>query len=384
MTVYLTFFLALIICASAPRLSSHFRTQLAFAISFIFVGLRYEMAFDWPYYKEMYGVFASMSSSEFFDNFAQVQLIYPAEPGFLTATFLFGRIFADFEVMQASIYLLFLASFWTLGRQIGTNNFAASLIIVHLFLLFTLEFSTIRQSIALSLFNFGLAFYISKRKALGSIMFLVSALFQLSSLMYVAALMIATTAKRRHYMAVIFGLLFAIPISSNSILLGIASFLPPLFESKLIYYVRDREVDFNAVEVAFTVVFYTLMIVCAARVDALNGPLMSEKGRYVLRLISVLSVVAFCFLFEHVFRNRIFYEVVILFSLLAFSQVRVSRTWFLAPVFSMGLFFLLASFGRPVSYMYLPYQNYIWNKAIGWEGDGDERAARLSYDLRGR
>lgn len=376
MAAYLLFFLALTVLANVPRLSTGLRDFAVLLVSFFFVGFRFEMAYDWPYYKDMFQYLSGYGFSGFLQNYLSIQIQYPSEVGFLFLAHAFSQFVPEYEWFQAFIYLVFLASFWSLGKSIRCQNIGAALIVVHLFLLFTLEFSTIRQAFAISLFNLGLAAYLANRKTQSILLIGSSIFFQVSALIYIGALVLAAINSRKMWVTAAMVLLLSIPLVFPSLLIDLFSVFPSRAAEKLMFYFTERQIQLNWAEVAFALVFYSLIALMSFRIARISKHIDEPKLILLLKFNLILAIFALLFILEHVIRNRIFYQLVIVFSLLAFSRYPVARTRFLWPVVAMGIVFTLVSFSRPSSFMYVPYQNYIVNSVRGWGGDGEERNQR--------
>nr|WP_276611276.1 EpsG family protein [Thioalkalivibrio sp. XN8] len=368
--------MVLVLLANLPKVSPGVRDFLVAGISFFFVGLRFEMAYDWPYYKEMFDYLSQYPFPQFLRNFVAIQLQYPAELGFLFLTYVFSQVVPDYEWFQSALYFAFLCSFWTLGRAVGCKNISAALIIVHLFLLFTLEFSTIRQAFAVSLFNFGLAAYLRGRGAMAFLLVSLSLFFQFSALLYIGALLLAATSTKRMWLSAVMVLFLAFPLVFPGVILSLIPIFPSRIADKLVFYFTERDLDLNILEAIFAVTFYVLIVVMSFRVSYVWRRSFDPRLYFLLRFLLVMSIVALVFIPEHVIRNRIFYEVVIVFSLLAFSPYRIARSRYVWPVIAMGTVFMLVSFTRPSTFMYVPYQNYVVNSVLGLSGDGEDRNRR--------
>lgn len=381
---YISFILLSAAFAFAPRFSLGLREGLVIAASVVFVGFRYEMAFDWPFYVDLYEDLRFLTLGQFLQSFGAIQLQYPVETGFLLFNFLGAKFLPDYEWFQALIFLIFLGGLWSLGRASRCKNIGAALVLIHLFLLFTLEFSTLRQALAIGLFNLGLAAHLRGKIKLTIAFFSLAVLSQISVLIYIAAFMMVLGAPRRLWLLVVGVTIFAVPLSMPSIVLQFAGLLPSFAASKLNYYFNDRVYGANLLEITFSVVMYLTVVFCAVFAERRLPQDTRKETHFLLRFVVVLSLLALPFIFFNTFRNRILYELVVVFSVVAFSGLRGGAFRMVVPFGAFGIMMFVAAAIRPTNFTYIPYQNYFIHSAMGWESDGLERLDRLRWFLKSR
>ncbi|WP_189641163.1 EpsG family protein, partial [Paramylibacter ulvae] len=284
------------------------------------------------------------------------------------------------------LFAVFITSFISLGRALGTRNIVAAMIVVHLFVLFTLEFSTVRQLLATSLFNFALASYFNKQR-IPLILFVASVLVQVSAAVYVIAFLFAIGAPRKIWLTTIVASAGALALNSISFLPYVLNFLPSFASVKLEYYFNDRDYSYNTLEQVFFAVFFIIVVLFAnfaqskvTKTDAIKQKFSSTD--IALKLVLFLTLVSLAMFFVNTVRNRMLYELIILVSLIAFIPNLKYARYMRLVLFSFGGVYLAVSMTKSLSYMYVPYQNYIFYSVLGYESDGEERHKELQRFFR--
>lgn len=376
MAAYIAFYVSHIMLALTRR--ANYAAVLLFVVLNVwFVGLRYEIGFDWVIYKDQFGYFSQLSLGDFLSHFGYFQQHFQHEPGFLILAYLSSHVLPTYEFFHLAVFLVFFLSVLFLGRAMGCRNLIAAFLVIHLFLLFTLEFSTVRQNLAIAIFNVGLAFSFRNRKVSAYVVMLTAVLFQLSALIYLAMYLAASGSRLRVWLYM-FPLMLLAAFAS---LIGLSQlpFINTLghLGAKLIWYFDLREVTPNVFEQVFFLALY-FIVATWAFVNSKNNPLLSKGNKVIIRMIFVMALSALIFFGVTIIRNRIMYEMIILVSLAAFMpQARMKSS--LRPVlFCWGAIFLMASLVKPASFMYVPYQNYVASEIFNLQSDGPQRQERLT------
>ena len=371
MLIYLTFFAVIFLVSNSRALPLRVKNGAALFLSFLFIGLRYETGFDWPTYKIQYEYISRAGFFSFFDLLKTQSLVGSVEPGFVATTFLASRFFSDFEAVAALYTLFFLLSTLKLGQTLGVKNIGMALVLIHLPLLFSLEFSTIRQSLAISAFNLGLAYHLEKRHTLSVVFLSLSPLFQVSGIMYLAVFLMATGTRRISWPAFIALISVLYATTSSFILLALASILPPHIGTKLQWYISERIQGGGIVDVGLAMVL--LLPTAIILIHVLRKQGLSKDEVTVFRVAGIMSIVALAFVNEQTIRNRYMYEIVILVSLLAFSKTYLVMPYLRVVLLSFGTLMLSVYLLQTSRIAYIPYQNFIIWKVFGLESTGNER-----------
>jgi hypothetical protein len=382
MATYLAFFFSQAVLALTRR-NDYAAWLLFIVINFWFVGLRFEVGFDWFVYKDQFEYLSRMSTDTFLSEFAFLQQFFRHEAGFLLFAFVGSHAFPTYEIFHLFVFGLFFSSVISLARAIQSRNIFASFLIIHFFLLFTLEFSTLRQLLALSIFNIGLNFFFRNRKILALSLMLSAPFFQLSALIYFFVFLAASGSSLRLWIS-------AIPLALTAAFLSLVglSQMPGLntlgpFGAKLIWYFEYREFDQNIFEQAFFLVFYLFMAIWAIY-NVRNSRGAGRANLIVAKMILIFAFAALLFFPINVIRNRIMYELIILASLSAFTN-QARLTSYLKPVLvGFGIIFLSASLLKSTAFVYVPYQNYLVYKLLNLDSDGAERQERLFKTISDR
>lgn len=371
MLIYLIFLLTIFLVSNSRYLNMRLRTGTVVVLSFLFVGFRYQTGFDWSYYETLYD---HILQTEFFslsELLASQSLVASVEPGFVLTTFLASRLFPQFEFVAALYTLVLLLSIGKLGSVLGVKNIGMALLFIHLPLLFTLEFSTVRQSLAIAMFNFGLAYYFEKRRGLSIFFFGLSPLFQISGIMYLAVFFMAI-GSRRASRTVFIGLIATLIVfSTPPMLLKLGSFLPPDIGAKLDWYVTERAKGGGLIDLgtAFLLLLPTTLIT----LNLLRKKTHPHDAVTIFRIVALMSVIALAFVGEQTIRNRLMYEIVILLSLLSFSRIYPVIPHMRKVLLSFGLIMLALYLFQSSRIMYMPYQNFLVWKALGLQSTAEER-----------
>jgi len=383
MIAYASILVLTALSATIPRVSHGLRTFIAFATALYLIGFRYEVGYDWIVYKDLFDMASSMDLRAPFYNVTLLQTIFAFESGFILVVVLFAQVFGEYEYLQFLLYSIFLLSFWRLGTVMGCRNLPAALLIAHLFVLISLEFSTVRQALALSIFNFGLASWMTGKKQSAYVLFLVATTFQVSVLLYIFALMISVGTRKQTWLVFLIGVIASAPILFPAAFLGSISFAPTFIAEKVEYYLLVREYNNSVADLLFFGVFLTAILLLVSRHLRLLKRSNAPREEVLLAtLIIVLTILALSAFPVPTIRNRILYELVVLVALFCFSYRNVGKSNIAFGLCVFGFVYFAATFARPTAFMYVPYQNFIYYKAIGLESDGLTRDDRLRAYLR--
>lgn len=381
MTAYLTFCLSHLVL-SLTRRSNYAAIFLFIVINLWFVGLHYEVGFDWELYKSQFEAFSTIPPGDFYSAFSFYQQSYGHEAGFLLLSYLAAHVVPTYEFFYLAIFVFFMISVTSLAQSIGSRNLIASFLFIHLFLLFTLEFSTLRQIVAISIFNIGLAAFFNRRVHLGYGLMVSATFFQLSALLYLFAFVASSGSKRRVWLFTVPAVLFVTSLSLVSLVdLPFLSVMGTV-GAKLVWYFELREKRFspNVLEQVFFLVFYCLLALWALY-NVWKKPGLVASNEIIAKMILVMCVLALAFFGVNTIRNRIMYEIVVIASLSVFvAEIRL-RSYVKPLLFGWGMVFLMVSLLKPTSYVYVPYQNYVIYEVFDLKSDGPERQERLRHDL---
>ena len=382
--VMLAYFTLLATTAWAGEISH--RNVLRYIIFFIpnilIVGFKYEVGFDWFVYTEHFSTFYDMPADTFFRDFWSIVAVYAQEPLYILLSFLGAKTLGSYEIYCCIWFIFFVYSIARLARILSAD-YVSSFLIIHFFLLFTLEFSTLRQMIALSTFNLGLALTLEGRKLPGLIFLAIAPFIQASTTIFIFVLLIMRATRRVSKLILAVSVISALMVSAIGVdkLAQIFSFIAPaLVSQKLTYYAEVREYQFNILEVLFSLKTFSAFA------------LLSQKGRRHddanLRFLSTFTMylifIAIAGFAIATIRNRMLYEIVIIGSLIISSRKMSGIFKIRASILAMGAFFFFVSVVKSTSFMYVPYQNYIWHKMWDLRSDGPERQDRLNWMLRNK
>lgn len=339
---------------------------------FLFVGLRFETGFDWPVYKRIH--------ETFMDSFSLAEVVVVSafsgqEVGFIFALGLFSYYLQSFEAFQALVTILLLWSTVFLARAVNVQKVAMVIAIALAYLMWSVGFSTLRQSMAISFFNFGLAYSIKRKRIPGIAFFTASILFQVSSMIYIAAFLasryIWSTSrppKLRTFLISAIGAAALLPFALQA-----ASMASSIAAEKIAYYLQSgMAIRFGLFEIIFIAFFLAVAVLASIR---MSSPANETSGVNDLRrLIMFLSAIGISSTFFPVMRDRVSYEVFLLISIYLMAP-GVRHRWHFTAFFT--LFGLLNSvisiFPYPNRLAFEPYQNVVLSNVLGQESTGSER-----------
>ncbi len=353
--------------------------QIAFCVVvFLFVGLRYETGFDWPVYKRAFELLSDDFSLESIILYSQT---FQIEMGWLIVSGAAGQIFPEYEFLQALVTATLLLSVYKLSRALGVRNFALAISIASSFLLLTLMFSTIRQCFALSIFNFAIVAALNKRWKLMLTLSVFAVSVHVSTLFYILALVYAAArpSKLPTPMMVIFmsvigiGGILAIPLVSN--------YLPDLLASRVVWYGLDEAFQ----EISWWQVYFIILGAFIAGFALLSGPIgqkLDNRVTFHRRMILGLAIMCLCTYSLDVVRDRISYEMFLLFSIYLARDDLPLRLLARPIAFALGIFFSMLNIFIPANRIaFMPYQNALTVLVTGEKGDGQFRQESFNRDF---
>ena len=355
-------------------------TNLFLFVIFIFIGLRLDTGFDWPVYKLIYADFVREFSLQ---KLALYSLVYNQEPGFLFLLGLASKYLFSYEVFQAIITILMLWSTVLLTRTLGVKRVAFVMAVILTYLLWSVGFSTLRQSMAISFFNFGLVLFLRKQSRWGIACFIVAALFQLSGIVYIAAFVASRYLWQTRKPPALGTFLLAIGAASVLAPLGLTaiSMVSSLAAEKIKFYVEGSAfVEFGISDGLFLIFFATSALLVSRSMvkPGMDVPFASE----IRRLIMVLAAIGASSSFLIVLRDRVSYELFILVSIYLMMPGLRYRWAFVGFFVCFGLAnSFINIFPHPNQLAFAPYQNVIIHYALQRESTGSSRNASFMEAL---
>lgn len=347
--------------------------------SLLIVGFKYEVGFDWNVYTEQFYTFSQIDFEQFRNNFFSYVILYQHEPMFVLLSYIGAKTLGTFEFLYCLLFIFFIYTTSRIGKVIGANIIAA-FFVIHLFLLFTLEFSTLRQMVSLSILNLGIAMILEGNKVRGVAFLLLAPFFQFSSVIFVFFFLVTLATRRLLRIIIIFAFVCALVINVVGIekLLSVfSSKIPSIFQTKLIYYMQNKLMDFSLLEALFAINLYLLLgYFLFLNRKNVNGNIALLSS--FLILLIALAIAGFEF---KTLRNRMLYEIIPISALMLFSTQSRQPVFLKPAIITMGVFFFTTSIIKPTSFMFVPYQNYIWFQILDLQSDGEARQAKLKLML---
>lgn len=371
------------------RKTNPFRIFSFVLLGVFFIGLRLDTGFDWPVYKEEFETLSQTPIQGFWGQVLFYVAIYLQEPVFIALIWLSTLVLPSYELFQLCVFLFFMLSMYRLCKALAYTDIVLAMIIIHLFLLFTLEFSTLRQCIATSLFNIGLAYQLERQHTKGWIFFIVSPLLQSSTVMLIGLYQLAKHFPRRksyQITLVVMGAIASLGFTQIGPLLSSI----PLLGPKLEYYFYQRQYAQNPLEVTFMITLVLAIIyLLLYRMEPLMQRIaqVDSNMRYkLILLIKFCTILCAVFLLSfpiNTIRNRVFYELVIVLSVMVtVYNCQIYRTLRYC-LLAFGLLFFSVSIIKSTAIAYRPYQNLIMHEVFGLKSTGPERQKKL-FDMIAR
>jgi len=373
MIVYSVFWLVIICAGLCAR-----RNQSVLAIylvAFFFIGLRMETGFDWLVYKDVFDRFADGFSWE---KIALIQLQYSQETGFLFLVGLLAQLIPNYEVIQAIFTLFFLYSFFKLASEIPGSRPALALAVFLSFFLLSVGLSTVRQALAMSLFNMGLYYFFRGRSPLYIYSFFIFATFiHVSAAAYIIIFIAARMYKKLigrigifSHVALSGALFFALPLVFFTTL---AMF--PNFSSRAAYYEGITLTNnINLFSIAFAAVMLLTGFVATQKRQTSSEAL--EKFIILGNMTAIFSSVTFASIFFLTLRDRLAYELIVLFSIYVSTHLSLKNFLSMGVVTIFGLFYQFAILRPPRDLAFVPYQNSLILFISGSESTGVQRSSQ--------
>ena len=359
---------------------------LSVVIIVLFIGFRYETGFDWPFYQDMY---LNLSLDYVLSDWVYNYNLYGVELGFL---FLVGNTapVIGFEYFQAFVAVFFIYSTMMLARTVGHKNPALALAVCLTYLLLTLVFSTIRQCLAISLFNIGVAVYLQSyfsrtvRIWTVAVFFALATSIQNSALIYCMAfcycsINLSQTAKR--FLVILLVLLMIPAVIYPEIVSGL---IESRAAAKIQFYSEVNSGLFNSVNAYYLILlaFISLGLLYAIPRSQISKLDRLEKLVSFARVLLVINILCIPFAIA---RDRISYELFIVASILFTHQFAKLKLIFPTGLITLGVFW--SSFGTLYQYtgiVFIPYQNYLVYSLMDIPSDGRRRQEQFfeQYDQR--
>lgn len=373
MITYATFWVVTLLLGFQVR--RKINVLLIFFGVFLFVGLRMETGFDWPIYKDAFNYFQGGFS---WSKIAVFQLQQSQETGFLLILGLLGQVMPNYEVAQALFALFFLYSFYKLSTTMPGARPALALAVFFSFFLLSIGFSTVRQALAISFFNMALYQLFRQKRSRTIYLYLAAAIaVHVSAIIYVLVFLLARILTRTVgkiglplHLTGSFCLLMGLP---SAFLLATA-LLPGILERVAYYQNLTMFSNLSLFSLAFSVI---LLLMGSLVAFTRNGSSSPQEANTVFRnLIVLFSAISFASLFFATLRDRLAYELILLFSIYISTQLTARNVIAIVVVVLFGLYYQLSILGPPRDLAFIPYQNSLILLLTATESTGAQRSSQ--------
>jgi len=339
-----------------------------------------ETGFDWLVYKDIFDRFTDGISWE---KISQIQLQSSQDLGFLILLGILAQWSPNYEFIQAIFTLFFLYSFLKLTSEIQGARPALALAVFLSFFLLSVGFSTVRQALAMSFFNMGLYYFFRGRSPLYIYSFFIAAIFiHLSATAYIA-IFIASRIYQK--------LIGRISLLSHIVFSGILFLaLPLIFFSTLALFpqVLSRVAYYENISLTnninlFSIAFAAVLFLTGFVVSFKRQVRSEDFDKFIVfgNMIAIFSSISFASIFFLTLRDRLAYELILLFSI--YVSTHLSRINFMSmcAVMVFGLFYQFAILQPPRDLAFVPYQNSLILFISGSESTGFQRSSQYMEDF---
>lgn len=339
-----------------------------------FVAFRFETGFDWPIYKALYSIGKEAGTVDF----GGYSRIYNGEPLYIITQSLLAKIFPSYEYLQFIYSAIFLSSLFYFGVNFARAKVFEFLSIVMSYLVLTVGFSTVRQSLAISFVLLALVLFNRGRFYFAAAIAVVGVFFHYSAILYVAAFLICIASirfDRTRGVATFSVVLIAILCSYVCIFLAWKFGILPSGERVHYYAAALQNYRFGLWDGMFAALFIGMAghVMISEAFFSRN----LEHGKIhemISRMVLVLAAISFASLILPVVRDRLSYLLWILYAVFLTRPGVFLRKLATISVVAFGILFnVIAHFRYPNSLMFLPYQNSITGSTGGAGRSGGER-----------
>ncbi|MEZ8086773.1 EpsG family protein [Vibrio sp. 1S139] len=339
----------------------------------IFVAMRLETGYDWLSYRNYFHSISSISFEEILSN--------KFEPFY----YLFNSILKELGFEFQSVIIVS-GAFSVFAWAVFIKKFSPmpihTLYFLVCFLLFSLLFSTIRQSIALAIFLFFLVcekrFGFSKVRF--SIFLFLSFLFQYSSFVYYLIYCISNRLPRKKLLLFAFLFLYFAQFVTQPIdylLQFVTSF--GFFSEKLTWYFFDRGLEvsiFDKIRIWVSAPVFFCVLTYYYYNDNIG-----EINKKICGFGVILIFVELFFIDYSVFRYRIYYFAFIVQAIYCLTLVKgadfLTRFFATVSFFAVGLLYVILFLNKPTASVLKPYQFWPYHYLTEMKSTGEER---YNYD----
>jgi len=355
---------------------------ISISVFFIFLALRVDTGYDWPYYKN---VFYAIDSSHTFTDLLSIAEKYTQEIGFVFFMSLLKTFSTDFQIV---IFTVSVIETYALYRFLQTTSKSPSLVlaIIGTWLLFTLYFSVLRQGVAVSFFFLFIIYMNQHFYKRAILMALLSISVQISSGLYYILYIFSNIKIKKKFLILIFTISLFLGYFSHNISILLFSFIQnlgiPVLSGKMSWYIQGRITHVSTFDRTF-VYFYSITMFTFLYLtwNTYKSKLMIRLSFFALIYIFVQLI----FVDYPLIRNRLQYvSFIIQFILLInyfYNKKIISRFLLMTTIFIIVLSYYTLIITRSSALVFKPYQDYIRYGLFDNISTGDERQTKM-LDMR--
>jgi hypothetical protein len=347
----------------------------ALLVAGIFTAMRFETGYDWVTYKALYVAVGSLSHTSF-TALQQLSFAFSKELAFVALS-AFLNIFSD--NFQLLIVFAALVAFYGMHRFLSRFSCRPGLVFAasFSFLLFTLYFSVLRQSLSVGFFLLFVVSLSEKRRARGLVFLGCSVLVQYSAIIYLVLYLLGSAWPRRGgYWLLLVALLASVFVDPALLILAkiIGSLHIGWVAEKIIYYVSIRSSHVHWLDKLFN---YSL---CAFFTPVLLRKIRRASGmtRAICGMGLWLCVAQLLFIDHPIFRYRLFYLILpmqfaVFFDWLS-TRTQGVRCTVAGSLMCVCMAYGVAFLAKPNSTPFIPYQFWPYYQITDQPGTGEVRA----------
>lgn len=358
---------------------SRFFLYASFGYVFFFVSLRFETGYDWVTYKNIFESVEAFSFSADVD-YSLIATELEKEYGYIILNAVLKAFINDFQFLVFFVSSVYFISVVLLFNKISGRP-AFVFAVSFCFLVFSVYFSVIRQSISIALFNYFLIAYLYRRFLTSFLLALLSISMQYSAAIYFVVFYFSDRLPRKSLLYLMMLVAFVLSFWVGHLFTFIAELQSNAalgwVEKKITWYFVERQME---VRLADKVFMYALVVVFF---PVLVGGYYNTVGfwKKLCGMGVLLSFTEVLFIDYTVFRYRLFYALfpiqIVMATKLAYKNKDAFNKMVFAGAFVLSVGYSSLFLMKENALPFIPYQFWPTYYLYDLAGTGLERAGLI-------
>jgi len=372
-------------------LKKKYAVYLSIFIAYIFTAFRFETGNDWPIYLRIFDNVEPLLSTSL-SSLLSTSTLFNKEFLFVFFNSALKQLWGEFQVIIVATSTLYFYSFFHFLKAINATQatvFAASFS----WLIFSVFFSTISQSLAISFFLLFWVANIQQHSKKAALFAILSVSFQVSAVIYFIIFFLARKIPSRKTLLIGWAITLIIILGkidiAGKIIEVILSFMSSAglggVSNKISYYLFERGLILNNFDQAFvllsTIVIGGWLLFKKKLITNLPNPQLYGYAIYFILFQGL-------FISHVVFRYRLLYVAFpIIFFIIFFSYKKskmTTRLLVLLLSFMVSISYVALYLNKRDSITFIPYQNYLYFKVFSdvSESTGHQRSRKMLEGIK--